>query len=838
MQDFPGNSKYLILEKIGQGVFGLAYKVLNKDNNNLYVIKKILWNNAKEQEKNKIKNEAKLLKSLNCEYIVKYYDSFSDNDSFNIVMEYCDSLDLKKFIDDHKKKSKFIEKDLIYQIISDICLGIKEIHNKKIIHRDLKPSNLFIGGDLKIKIGDFGVAKQLLNYNEYTNTRTGTLSYTAPEIINGEQYNNKVDIWSLGCIIYELCTLNVCFEDDSLTSLINKIIESKKERINNNIYGSDLQNLIDLLLIKDRTKRPDIDKIIAEINKFTKKFDHEKKIELFFNNEVYEEYNIEKDIKNSLDKIARECFEREKNISYKTYFFLYFANPITYLLAMGYILSFGQLKGLLNKYIINIHKFSNYIFDLDKKEKFLEDNSIIIHFIKSKLSQNIKGKIDKKLLCEKIIVYNKDKFESSIKKTQKVLMSQKNIKNLKELSSKNFNILLLGGTNVGKSTLINEFLQLENDKKAKEGEGGETLTIDFTPYTGTRNKQAYTLYDTNGMTLEGKDSIENKKKNTLKEIKERIKKHNPNELIHCIWYCITGSIIQKADGSFIKDLLDIYILYKIPIIFVHTKSFSNTDYKVCKKGLKKILTEICKGNEALVNEYLNNYIKVIAREDDEGDENEEGEEVQKAKPCGLDKLERISKKEIIEKGLKSSYYEYIRQNILDILVNSAFNMVFHKEHMNKLQEIVTKDIKEYLTQILNILNNDKLNLNNEIKNNNKISLNKMYNSFKNVKESNIDEFKIFLTMEYLKKDNEKFIKEIYDNKSEKYKKEMNFIEFKKNVENLIYDNIIHSSKEIINNLININFNSYIIQIMKNGIKSQFQENEEEYIKQIYSLLFE
>ena len=94
------------------------------------------------------------------------------------------------------------------------------------------------------------------------------------------------------------------------------------------------------------------------------------------------------------------------------------------------------------------------------------------------------------------------------------------------------------------------------------------------------------------MTLEGKDSIENKKKNTLKEIKERIKKHNPNELIHCIWYCITGSIIQKSDGSFIKDLLDIYILYKIPIIFVHTKSFSNTEYKVCKKGLKKILTEI------------------------------------------------------------------------------------------------------------------------------------------------------------------------------------------------------------------------------------------------------
>ena len=97
--------------------------------------------------------------------------------------------------------------------------------------------------------------------------------------------------------------------------------------------------------------------------------------------------------------------------------------------------------------------------------------------------------------------------------------------------------------------------------------------------------------------MEGKDSIENKKINTLKEIKERIKKQNPNELIHCIWYCMTGSIIQKADGSFIKDLLNIYTIYKLPIIFILTKSFSNTDYNVCKKGIKKILMEICKGDE-------------------------------------------------------------------------------------------------------------------------------------------------------------------------------------------------------------------------------------------------
>ena len=77
-----------------------------------------------------------------------------------------------------------------------------------IIHRDLKPDNIFLTGDLKVKIGDFGIAKELSNANEYAKTQVGTTLYMAPEIIKGEKYNNKVDIWSLGCIIHELCTLN------------------------------------------------------------------------------------------------------------------------------------------------------------------------------------------------------------------------------------------------------------------------------------------------------------------------------------------------------------------------------------------------------------------------------------------------------------------------------------------------------------------------------------------------------------------------------------------------------------------------------------------------------
>ena len=145
---------------------------------------------------------------MNNENIVKYYDSFNDKDTFNIVMEYCDGLDLRKYINEHKANGEKINKYLIYYFIIDICQGLKEIHSKNLIHRDLKPENLFLTEEENIKIGDFGIAKQLSNVNEYAKTQTGTILYMAPEVLNGKEYNNKVDIWALGCIIHELCTFH------------------------------------------------------------------------------------------------------------------------------------------------------------------------------------------------------------------------------------------------------------------------------------------------------------------------------------------------------------------------------------------------------------------------------------------------------------------------------------------------------------------------------------------------------------------------------------------------------------------------------------------------------
>ena len=234
--NFSSHPNYEIKEELGKGGFGSVYKVINKNDNKIYAIKRVSIKGLNQKDLDFIKNEANILSSIENENIVKYYESFYENDFFNIVMEYCEFGDLRKIINEFKAKGQFFSKIEIYYFLKNIFLGLKEIYEKHLIHRDLKPENLFLKNDLRLMIGDSGVAKQLQDGTVHANSLIGTLNYMAPEILRREKYSNKVDIYALGCIIYELCTLN--FYSGNKTG----------GKINVNFYGEDLQNLIDKLV--------------------------------------------------------------------------------------------------------------------------------------------------------------------------------------------------------------------------------------------------------------------------------------------------------------------------------------------------------------------------------------------------------------------------------------------------------------------------------------------------------------------------------------------------------------------------------------------------------------
>ena len=220
---------YKIIKELGNGGFGKVNKVLSKFDNKYYAMKEILLQGKTLDEINNIKKEANTLSKFDCDNIVKYYDSFKDKDKYYILMEYCDGQNLKDYIEECKKNDILIEENIIYNIIKQICLGIKKIHEMNIVHRDIKPENIFINKNKEIKIGDFGISKQLnLNKTQKTNKKFGSVEYMAPEIFKNGLYNTKSDIYSLGCIIYELLTLNNYFEDKQMNTI---------QKINTKIYN-------------------------------------------------------------------------------------------------------------------------------------------------------------------------------------------------------------------------------------------------------------------------------------------------------------------------------------------------------------------------------------------------------------------------------------------------------------------------------------------------------------------------------------------------------------------------------------------------------------------------
>ena len=147
------NKEYKIIKELGKDGFGNIYQVLR--NNKYYAIKVIPIKNESKDKIKSCEKEAEILSKFNCDNIVKYYDSSKDDNNIYILMEYCNGDNLRSFINKNINDNTLIEENIIINIVKQLCIGIKEIHNKKIIHRDLKPENIFINDNMNIKIGDF-----------------------------------------------------------------------------------------------------------------------------------------------------------------------------------------------------------------------------------------------------------------------------------------------------------------------------------------------------------------------------------------------------------------------------------------------------------------------------------------------------------------------------------------------------------------------------------------------------------------------------------------------------------------------------------------------------------
>ena len=289
-------SDFKIEKVLGRGSFGSVYLVTRKQDNKIYALKTVTLEKLSKKEQENSVNEVRILASVTHPNVIGYKEAFWNDkeSSLNIVMEYADDGDLQTKIQKMKKEGGMFNENLIWSYSIQMIEGLKALHDKKIMHRDLKSANIFLVKDKhQCKLGDMNVSKVIKD--KVLLTQTGTPYYASPEVWNDEPYSYKSDLWSIGCVIYEICALRPPFHGKDLDELYVNVCKGKIERINH-VYSDDLWKMIKMLLQVDVNKRVNCDSFLNSKLIIKKKKELKEKIKEF----NYIENNLEKNKNNGV----------------------------------------------------------------------------------------------------------------------------------------------------------------------------------------------------------------------------------------------------------------------------------------------------------------------------------------------------------------------------------------------------------------------------------------------------------------------------------------------------------------------------------------------------------
>ncbi|KAK2593932.1 G2-specific serine/threonine protein kinase [Conoideocrella luteorostrata] len=278
--------KYDTLEKIGHGSFGVIRKVRRKTDGFIMCRKEISYLRMSQKEREQLHAEFQILSHLRHPNIVAYYhrEHLKASQDLHLYMEYCGNGDLGRVIKDLHHKGQSAQESFVWSIFSQLVMALYRCHYgvdppeaganalgltqgsangtpkvpagaMTILHRDLKPENVFLGEDNSVKLGDFGLSK-MIKSQDFASTYVGTPFYMSPEICAAEKYTLKSDIWSLGCIIYELCTREPPFNAKTHCQLVQRIKEGRVAKLPE-MYSPELNQVIRDCLKVNPDRRPD-----------------------------------------------------------------------------------------------------------------------------------------------------------------------------------------------------------------------------------------------------------------------------------------------------------------------------------------------------------------------------------------------------------------------------------------------------------------------------------------------------------------------------------------------------------------------------------------------------
>ena len=474
---------------LGKGAFGEVWKVTHENSKKVYCIKMMTKRDIFEQKLiNQINKEIGIMYNINHPYSVKLYNHFEDNEKLYLIMELASNGNLYNFIQNNKNQ-KIKTKEMIKKIIIQVIEIIKYLHSLDIIYRDIKPENILLDKDYNVKLCDYGWASYL-SKGQFCSAYCGTPEYVSPEVIKKYPYNEKVDIWGIGVLIFELVFGYPPFTSNFNEDRFNNIKEGK---INwpKDLNDMELKDLIEKILKVNPKDRISLD----EIEKHQWLFDTYKKMKE--------------------EKKTNDTFENKEKSQTEIYKSNIMHNGISKLFNSSKILpKLNSYVALENdgtfdaKELLNIYKMENNQLRL-KILKVEEDNKILqkkccdyndVCYLNQKLNKKIDEnnqqilsltskceqkddiiKDNEKKIKELLLQNNEYKKLEYIKNDYKIM--EKELKNLKTLlEQKNINYINIDNNKTLNeeelkkilNNFINEF-KLENAKLSAYNETKNSL---------------------------------------------------------------------------------------------------------------------------------------------------------------------------------------------------------------------------------------------------------------------------------------------------------------------------------------------------------------------------
>ena len=273
-----------IIQLLGEGGFGKVFKVISKVNNKVYAMKvtnlEELNSTQGERGVEFAINETKFLTVLTHPHIIKYYTSFKEDNLLYLIIENAENGDLESYIEANKKIGRHNPEDELWSIFLQCMQGLAYIHKMKVIHRDIKLKNILMDNNMTIKIGDFGTCAVKKNKDskvenpEYLNANYGNLfdeeemqchqtqivseNFTAKEVMDNLDYDQKIDVYSMGVSFHYMC--HYCFPDEG-------------DKNNTNGYSKEMLEIINEMIEPDKDKRKPSKYFLERIqNEFSKRY--------------------------------------------------------------------------------------------------------------------------------------------------------------------------------------------------------------------------------------------------------------------------------------------------------------------------------------------------------------------------------------------------------------------------------------------------------------------------------------------------------------------------------------------------------------------------------------